>query len=209
MVGPANKSNCIIFCFILILLGWSTSTVAYQAQDEVRVATANSASELDLLRRALENPDPSIRYTAFVQAIESNRIEYRELAISIGFASSDQVMQQLAVRAAFKGVQVLAPIIVETRGQPLRPEDVVRLKNDIILTVNAYDWQTGTINSPSQNTYSSQNKYGQVSSNIISYATHHCATTLARKEHTWEFVGQSVCQFNNREIHFSVTYQMR
>lgn len=164
------------------------------------------------LQEALRSTDASTRYEAFGQAVESGRPEFREMAITIGFSSSDPGMQQLAVRAAFIGTTVIAPELADSDASSELKSNFARHRPDI--AVATYDWRTGSINMPG-----AEQGSGQVTGNSITYSigngtngssNYSCSVSMRRAGESWEFDGTAKCNwYYYQSYNVSVSYLMR
>ena len=170
------------------------STIPAAAEDSSPAAILENiqrqAGEIAQLRSALDNPEQSARIAAFNAMVNSGNSALEELAIATAFASADEATKALAIRAAFKSVQVLE---VELSG-PQDPSDdttkaleYIRRHSGATIKNIEYDPQTGKFAGKDRN------DQGQVSGRNIAFSTSRCGGSLNNKEGTWEFLGKVRC----------------
>lgn len=182
--------------------------------DILKAANAKSA-ELEQLRQNLRSPDQSVRLSTFEAMVESNNPSMKELAISEGFAGTDEAMKTMAFRAAMMDVKRvhLDPVGLPP-GQMYVNWDTFQRRFDLQLEDGSYDWRSGVFcqRGPSGGCYNSPNYSGQISSRTFNYSygdAPGCSGQLTNIEGTWEFEGPVRCRFNKNTLEGTFRLKLR
>ena len=191
----------------------STAPPQQSAADILKAANAKSA-ELEQLRQNLRSPDQSVRLSTFEAMVESNSPSMKELAISEGFAGTDEAMKTLAFRAAMMDV---SRIHLEPVGLPpgriYANWDRFQQLFDFAIPKGGYDWRRGTFCEVSASgiCYASNGTAGQITSQVFNYKRGEynptCSGQLLNIEGTWEFEGPVNCNSNSTTM--SGTFRMK
>lgn len=192
----------------------SSAAPQRSAADVLKAANAKSV-ELDQLRQNLRSPDQSVRLSTFEAMVESNNPTLKELAISEGFAGTDEAMKTLAFRAAMIDVKRihLDPVGLQP-GQVYVNWETFQRRFDLQLEDGSYDWRSGMFcqRAPSGGCYNSPNYSGQISSRTFTYSygdTPGCSGQLTNIEGTWEFEGPVRCRFNKTTLEGTFRLKLR
>lgn len=194
------------------VLGFLSSGTLAQQQRELPAQSAadvlstvkKGAGEIEQLRATLRGPDASARVAAFSAMVESNNPALVTIAINEGHVSSDAVLRDLAVRAAFR----------ELKG--FTPEPVAKLSAEaqanylkfsaVRVEINEYQWARGTFKGMGTG---SHGIVGQVSAGQLAFASQICQATLIAIEGTWAFEGTVNCSVNNQALRERMRVQIR
>jgi hypothetical protein len=165
-----------------------------QSAAEVLKKANAAASEVEQLRQNLRSPDQSVRVATFQAMIESNNPSLVEIAISEGFASTDEAMKTMAFRAAAADTErvIFEPIGLPA-GQVYRNYDTQA--NGLNFALQNYDWRSGTFCSRRDPNGVCQTRppTGQFSGRTFTFKTDFCQGQLQNVDGTWEFEGQIIC----------------
>jgi len=175
---------------------------AQSPADILRSANARSA-EMEQLRQNLRSPDQSVRLATFEAMVDSNSPSMREMAISEGFAGTDEAMKSMSFRAALIGVSA---IHIEPKGLPPGQAylnwDTFQRLFDFRIKEDEYDWRTGSFCERNSEGVcrSVSDVAGQMSGRTFSYknglGSPRCAGQLVNVDGTWEFEGRISCTAN-------------
>ena len=165
-----------------------------QSAAEVLKKANAASSEIEQLRQNLRSPDQSVRVATFQAMIESNNPSLKEVAISEGFASTDETIKTMTFRAvAGDLIRVRLEPVGLPAGQVYRNYDVHAGSLGFVLF--NYDWRSGSF-------CAQRNEHGvcfdspptgQVSGRTFTFRNNSCQGQLHNIDGTWEFEGQVIC----------------
>lgn len=198
----------------LIIISLLAIAAATPAQDrstahpmtaaEVLKQANTGASDVEQLRTALRSPDATTRVNTMHAMLESNNPVLTSIAISEGNASSDVVLRNLAVRAAFREVLAITPQPVNQLSDQAAQvyARMVRTPTELKLDITAYEWATGRFKA-------GNNGVGEISYSRLEFQMPVCSGVLAAKEGTWIYEGRVNCLYGNDKLNEVMRVQIR
>jgi hypothetical protein len=164
------------------------------------------APDITQLKAAFHSPDQSVRLAALSGALDSHNAPLVALAISEGYASSDEVMRNLAARAAFAELKHVAPEPTSTLSDADRAH-YAQLAVDfnwLLLEVQKYDAATGL--AELRGNYSGSLA---LSASRLEFKTGFCHAVLRSSPGSWVFEGPVTCAQGTNNFNGNMRVQIR
>lgn len=147
------------------------------------------SAEVERLRAALRGPDASVRAAAFSAMFESNNAALATIAITEGRVSSDAVLHDLAVRAAFSELQSFMPEPVAQLSAEAQSR-YLQFTGQMTVKIKEHDRIHGTFKALSGG---GNPVVGQISAGRLSFTGPVCQGNLTAVDNLWTFKGFVNC----------------
>ena len=171
---------------------------------EVLTSIQKTAPEIEKLLTSLRGADAAVRQSTMAAMVESNNAALVSSAINEARASSDPVLRDLAVRAAFREIAQFVPeTISELSDEGKKAYIYFSTSSDSLkIEIDKYSWADGKFSTKTGAT-------GQVSAGQLSFSSQYCQGKLLVVPGTWSYEGIVTCGINSLQLHERMRVHIR
>ena len=158
---------------------------------EVLTSIQKTAPEIEKLLTSLRGVDAAVRQSTMAAMVESNNAALVSSAINEARASSDPVLRDLAVRAAFREIAQFVPETISELSEEGKIAYIYFSTSDSLkIQIDKYSWADGKFSTKTGAT-------GQVSAGQLSFSNQFCQGKLLVVPGTWSYEGIVTCSYNS------------
>ena len=170
---------------------------------EVLTSIQKTAPEIEKLLTSLRGADAAVRQSTMAAMVESNNAALVSSAINEARASSDPVLRDLAVRAAFREIAQFVPETISELSDEGKKAYIYFSTSDYLkIQIDKYSWADGKFSTKTGAT-------GQVSAGQLSFSSLYCQGTLLVVPGTWSYEGIVTCSVNAWQLHERMRVHIR
>ncbi len=138
----------LLMLFLLLSVSASPPAVAQQSAAEILERARARSQDIEELKKVLNGPDQNMRLTTFDAMVNSGDPVMKEVALDLGLASADSLLQGLAFKAA---IMSLDRVHLTLSPDPDAPKNVQEMSaryiaergSDYVFPLTKKDPQTG------------------------------------------------------------------
>lgn len=171
---------------------------------EVIANIQKAAPEFEKLLAGLRSADAAIRQSTMSEMIESNNAALVSSAINEARASSDPVLRDLAVRAAFREIAQFVPESVSKLSEEAKEAYTLYSVSldSLKIQIEKYSWADGKFTAQS-------GAIGQVSSGQLSFSSPYCQGKFLAIAGTWSYEGMVTCKSSSARLQEKMRVHIR
>lgn len=170
-----------ISAIAVLLLADTAPALAQTSAAEILEQARGRSRDMEELKAVLNGPDQNMRLAVFDVMVTNGDNAMREIAIEMGLASADPLMQAMAFKEVIMG---LDRIVMSLEIDTTQPE-TVQAKAQVVLnsTGSSYSFQI-TDRDRKAGTFKMRTNSGQVSGTMLSFKNGHDEGTLSLVDET-------------------------